>query len=281
MAQVSNQNSTRVKLLVNHFIDIFLLSHSRVSEGMIIFISYQSHAPLTVTSESWSPSKPIIESPPSFSLSSFSLSTAIRIFKAKENLQSRKRRKLYLSLSLSLSYLSLLYLILWFGETSRRGRRRRMGRGKIEIKRIDKPSNRHVTYSKRRKGLLKKAAEISILCDAKISVIIISSSGKIDEYCSPSTTYQHFIYLTNQFPFIYSFIWRGLLIYLPFCLTFLWYDEGWTVYWRYIMVVRGIGCGMLSMRFFLLFFAFVSIASILFLLFYLLICLNMISTEYE
>lgn len=63
-----------------------------------------------------------------------------------------------------------------------------MGRGKIEIKRIDKPSNRHVTYSKRRKGLLKKAAEISILCDAKISVIIISSSGKIDEYCSPSTT---------------------------------------------------------------------------------------------
>ncbi|GMH21597.1 hypothetical protein Nepgr_023439 [Nepenthes gracilis] len=42
-----------------------------------------------------------------------------------------------------------------------------MGRGKIEIKRIENSSNRQVTYSKRRNGIIKKAKEISVLCDAK------------------------------------------------------------------------------------------------------------------
>ncbi|XP_047307244.1 agamous-like MADS-box protein MADS9 [Impatiens glandulifera] len=63
-----------------------------------------------------------------------------------------------------------------------------MGRGKIEIKRIENSSNRQVTYSKRRNGLIKKAKEITVLCDAKVSLVIIGSSGKIHEYCSPSTT---------------------------------------------------------------------------------------------
>ncbi|XP_051151579.1 floral homeotic protein GLOBOSA-like [Andrographis paniculata] len=63
-----------------------------------------------------------------------------------------------------------------------------MGRGKIEIKRIENSSNRQVTYSKRRNGLIKKAKEISVLCDAQVSVIIFANSGKIHEFCSPSTT---------------------------------------------------------------------------------------------
>ncbi|PKI44714.1 hypothetical protein CRG98_034891 [Punica granatum] len=42
-----------------------------------------------------------------------------------------------------------------------------MGRGKIEIKRIENSSNRQVTYSKRRNGIIKKAKEITVLCDAK------------------------------------------------------------------------------------------------------------------
>ncbi|KAK4485844.1 hypothetical protein RD792_008491 [Penstemon davidsonii] len=62
-----------------------------------------------------------------------------------------------------------------------------MGRGKIEIKRIENSSNRQVTYSKRRNGLMKKAKEISVLCDAHVSVIIFASSGKMHEFCSPST----------------------------------------------------------------------------------------------
>ncbi|KAM0946366.1 putative transcription factor MADS-MIKC family [Dioscorea sansibarensis] len=63
-----------------------------------------------------------------------------------------------------------------------------MGRGKIEIKRIENSTNRQVTFSKRRNGIIKKAREISVLCDAQVSVVIFSSSGKMSEYCSPSTS---------------------------------------------------------------------------------------------
>ncbi|XP_020109779.1 MADS-box protein AeAP3-2-like isoform X1 [Ananas comosus] len=60
-----------------------------------------------------------------------------------------------------------------------------MGRGKIEIKRIENPTSRQVTFSKRRGGLLKKANELAVLCDAQVGVVIFSSSGKMFEFCSP------------------------------------------------------------------------------------------------
>ncbi|KAL2503624.1 Floral homeotic protein PISTILLATA [Abeliophyllum distichum] len=63
-----------------------------------------------------------------------------------------------------------------------------MGRGKIEIKRIENSSNRQVTYSKRRNGIIKKAKEITVLCDTKVSLVVFGSSGKMHEFCSPSTT---------------------------------------------------------------------------------------------
>ncbi|PON91559.1 MADS-box transcription factor [Trema orientale] len=64
-----------------------------------------------------------------------------------------------------------------------------MGRGKIEIKRIENTNNRSVTYSKRRNGIIKKAREISVLCDAKVSLIICTSgSGKMYAFCSESTS---------------------------------------------------------------------------------------------
>ncbi|KAG8068626.1 hypothetical protein GUJ93_ZPchr0005g15434 [Zizania palustris] len=47
-----------------------------------------------------------------------------------------------------------------------------MGRGKIEIKRIENSTNRQVTFSKRRAGILKKAREIGVLCDAQVGVVI-------------------------------------------------------------------------------------------------------------
>nr|XP_043618658.1 floral homeotic protein PMADS 2-like [Erigeron canadensis] len=60
-----------------------------------------------------------------------------------------------------------------------------MGRGKIEIKRIENTSNRQVTYSKRKNGIIKKAKEITVLCDANVSLVIYGSSGKMYEYCAP------------------------------------------------------------------------------------------------
>nr|AFV74870.1 TM6-like protein [Balanophora laxiflora] len=63
-----------------------------------------------------------------------------------------------------------------------------MGRGKVEIKRIENSTNRQVTYSKRKNGIFKKAAELTVLCDARISLIMFSKSGKYNEYMSPTTT---------------------------------------------------------------------------------------------
>ncbi|XP_057499518.1 agamous-like MADS-box protein TM6 [Actinidia eriantha] len=63
-----------------------------------------------------------------------------------------------------------------------------MGRGKIEIKRIENPINRQVTYSKRRNGIFKKAQELTVLCDAKVSIIMFSNTSKLHEYISPNTS---------------------------------------------------------------------------------------------
>ncbi|XP_024975192.1 MADS-box transcription factor 23-like [Cynara cardunculus var. scolymus] len=61
-----------------------------------------------------------------------------------------------------------------------------MGRGKIAIRRIDNSTSRQVTFSKRRNGLLKKAKELAILCDADVGVIIFSSTNKLYEFSSTS-----------------------------------------------------------------------------------------------
>nr|GLL35865.1 agamous-like MADS-box protein AGL6 isoform X3 [Ipomoea trifida] len=53
-----------------------------------------------------------------------------------------------------------------------------MGRGKVELKRIENPTSRQVTFSKRRNGLLKKAYELSVLCDAEVGLLIFSPTGK-------------------------------------------------------------------------------------------------------
>ncbi|WVZ96932.1 hypothetical protein U9M48_042511 [Paspalum notatum var. saurae] len=60
------------------------------------------------------------------------------------------------------------------------------GRGKIEIKRIENTTNRQVTFCKRRNGLLKKAYELSVLCDAEIALIVFSSRGRLYEYSNNS-----------------------------------------------------------------------------------------------
>ncbi|KAL7158591.1 hypothetical protein ABFS83_02G154400 [Erythranthe nasuta] len=62
-----------------------------------------------------------------------------------------------------------------------------MGRGRVELKRIENKINRQVTFSKRRNGLLKKAYELSVLCDAEVALIIFSSRGKLYEFASTST----------------------------------------------------------------------------------------------
>ncbi|XP_075087219.1 MADS-box protein SOC1 isoform X2 [Nicotiana tabacum] len=62
-----------------------------------------------------------------------------------------------------------------------------MVRGKTQIKRIENATSRQVTFSKRRSGLLKKAFELSVLCDAEVSLMVFSQKGKLYEFSSSST----------------------------------------------------------------------------------------------
>eukprot|EP00258_Populus_trichocarpa_P034997 XP_024451016.1 agamous-like MADS-box protein AGL66 isoform X8 [Populus trichocarpa] len=57
-----------------------------------------------------------------------------------------------------------------------------MGRVKLEIKRIENNTNRQVTFSKRRNGLIKKAYELSVLCDIDIALIMFSPSGRLSHF---------------------------------------------------------------------------------------------------
>ncbi|OIT37721.1 PREDICTED: MADS-box protein JOINTLESS-like isoform X2 [Nicotiana attenuata] len=61
-----------------------------------------------------------------------------------------------------------------------------MVKEKIQIKKIDNVTARQVTFSKRRRGLFKKAEELSVLCDADVALIIFSSTGKLFDYSSSS-----------------------------------------------------------------------------------------------
>lgn len=56
------------------------------------------------------------------------------------------------------------------------------GRQKIEIKEIKIESKRQVTFSKRRRGLFKKSAELSVLTGAKIAVLTFSKSDRIFKF---------------------------------------------------------------------------------------------------
>ncbi|MBA0689675.1 hypothetical protein Golax_006415 [Gossypium laxum] len=59
-----------------------------------------------------------------------------------------------------------------------------MVRRRTQMKRIENAASRQVTFSKRRNGLLKKAFELSVLCDAEVALIIFSPRGKLYEFSS-------------------------------------------------------------------------------------------------
>lgn len=61
-----------------------------------------------------------------------------------------------------------------------------MAREKIEIKKIKNATARQVTFSKRRRGLFKKAEELAVLCDAEVALIVFSATGKLFEFASSS-----------------------------------------------------------------------------------------------
>ncbi|KAJ8452946.1 hypothetical protein Cgig2_014709 [Carnegiea gigantea] len=61
-----------------------------------------------------------------------------------------------------------------------------MVRSRIQIKKIENIAARQVTFSKRRRGLFKKAQELSTLCDAQIGLTVFSSTGKLHTFSTSS-----------------------------------------------------------------------------------------------
>ncbi|XP_060215404.1 agamous-like MADS-box protein AGL61 [Lycium barbarum] len=52
------------------------------------------------------------------------------------------------------------------------------GKKKIEIKQIIKEGSRMVTFSKRRKGLFKKASQLESMTNARVAIVVFSPTGK-------------------------------------------------------------------------------------------------------
>jgi hypothetical protein len=61
---------------------------------------------------------------------------------------------------------------------------KRVGRRKINVQLIQNERHRAVTFAKRKGGLIKKAAELSILCDAEVAVVVASKNQKMTIYSS-------------------------------------------------------------------------------------------------
>ena len=59
------------------------------------------------------------------------------------------------------------------------------GRGKVEVRRIENSVSRQVTFSKRRRGLAKKARELAVLCDADVALLIFSDKGRMHHFAAP------------------------------------------------------------------------------------------------
>ncbi|MBA0810509.1 hypothetical protein Gohar_002500 [Gossypium harknessii] len=60
-----------------------------------------------------------------------------------------------------------------------------MGRKKIKIQRLEDIKARQTKYYKRKTGILKKAKELSILCDVEVVLLLSSPAAKISFFFLP------------------------------------------------------------------------------------------------
>jgi hypothetical protein len=67
-----------------------------------------------------------------------------------------------------------------------------MGRNKIKIEKIENTRIRQVTFYKRKKGLIKKSMELSLLCEAQILLCVLDKNEKLTTYISDSETLKDF-----------------------------------------------------------------------------------------
>ncbi|XP_071924637.1 agamous-like MADS-box protein AGL104 [Coffea arabica] len=76
-----------------------------------------------------------------------------------------------------------------------------MGRAKLQMKRIESTTSRQVTFSKRRNGVLKKAYELSTLCDVEIALLMFSPAGRLTQFSTQKRiedVFARFVDLSNR-----------------------------------------------------------------------------------
>jgi len=61
----------------------------------------------------------------------------------------------------------------------------RPDRRKIEIKFIQDKSRRHITFSKRKAGIMKKAYELSVLTGTQVLLLVVSETGLVYTFTTP------------------------------------------------------------------------------------------------
>jgi hypothetical protein len=72
-----------------------------------------------------------------------------------------------------------------------------IGKRGVEVKEIEDPHKKQVTFCKRKMGIVNKACEMAIFCDANIGIIIFSNGGNPFTIGSPNINHVIKIYLDN------------------------------------------------------------------------------------
>lgn len=62
---------------------------------------------------------------------------------------------------------------------------RRSGRRKIKIEYIEDKTRRHITFSKRKAGIMKKAYELSTLTGTQVLLLVVSETGLVYTFTTP------------------------------------------------------------------------------------------------
>lgn len=62
---------------------------------------------------------------------------------------------------------------------------KKAGRRKIKIEYIDDKSRRHITFSKRKAGIMKKAYELSTLTGTQVLLLVVSETGLVYTFTTP------------------------------------------------------------------------------------------------
>ncbi|KAJ4877984.1 AGAMOUS-like 30 [Raphanus sativus] len=73
-----------------------------------------------------------------------------------------------------------------------------MGRVKLKIKKLENTNGRQATFAKRKNGILKKANELSILCDIDLILLMFSPAGKASLCCGHRSSIEEVIAKFSQ-----------------------------------------------------------------------------------